>query len=874
MKNFTLLFIFLISPFVSLLKAQCFDLSVEDVVACEGDQIVLALTISGGEAPYLVTWMDNTTSGSEIIATQDGSFTLLINQSANLTFTVTDNTNCTETTSSTVTFAPFLEADIILTNPVSCNNECNGEASIIAAGGTGGFTYSWSNGLIGNQATDLCPGNYQVTITDVVGCQAIINFSILSNVMIIDIPPELVTPASCVDANDGAVEVLVSGGQFPYTYFWMGPNGFTATNINITGLSPGLYILQVTDANGCSETFSIEVPGADPIDIAYSTSGIACSDEGFITIDNVMGGTEPYSFSLNGGPFTFTSTFENLISGTYLISVSDANGCLTVETITIESQIDMDIVAMMSNCDSLGGSALATVDGGTTSPTFIWSNGTVGPEISNVAPGGYSVTVTDNLTNCVTHQNVEVLYDPSCFVQISGRVILDPENEDCLEDPTTSPAPYILVALSDEALTFTDTNGYYEFETAPGIYELTINPNNTFVDPLCTDPITVSVPDFGDTSPENNFWVTYPDNQDLAVSVSAGPVRPGFDQSVVVIARNLGGTPMDGTLTFSHDLLQTYLSSTPAADDYDLASTTLSWDFENLNPGESRSYVARLNLPASVELGTPILYTATIGPVENDLNAANNTKEVQLLVTGSYDPNDKQVSPRGAGAAGEISRADSILTYQVRFQNTGTDTAFTVVILDKISENLDITTVRPGAASHPYQLNVLDRNTLEFRFENILLPDSFINEPASNGYVLFEINTKKDLPFGSTFENTAGIYFDFNQPIITNTVLNTLTAPTAVADLTPRPISTRISPNPGGAESILFYSLEAAAVLNVGIYDLNGKLLEALLYEERKDAGTYQLGLEGLELPQGVYFIRLETEDGLGVVEKWVRMED
>ena len=300
----------------------------------------------------------------------------------------------------------------------------------------------------------------------------------------------------------------------------------------------------------------------------------------------------------------------------------------------------------------------------------------------------------------------------------------------------------------------------------------------------------------------------------------------------------------------------------------------MSWDFENLNPGATQSFVVNLNLPPTVALGTDITYTATIAPTENDINLANNTKIIQRTVTGSFDPNDKQVSPRGEGPTGSITRADSILSYQIRFQNTGTDTAFTVVILDEIEENLDITTVRPGASSHPYQLNVIDGKTLEFRFENILLPDSFVNEPASNGFVLFEIHTKQDLPFGSTFENTAEIFFDFNEPIITNTVINTLTAPTSVAELTPRSISTRISPNPGGDESVLFYDLEEAAVLTVGIYDLNGKLVRGLLQQERKDAGAYQLGLDGIGLPQGVYLIRVETERGHSAIRKWIRMEN
>ena len=419
---------------------------------------------------------------------------------------------------------------------------------------------------------------------------------------------------------------------------------------------------------------------------------------------------------------------------------------------------------------------------GTTDASFLWSNGEVGPEIDNLSPGGYSVTVTDNLTGCVTHQNVEVLYDPDCFVLISGFVFNDDGDEDCIEDPNTFPAEFALVSLSNGDLTFTDETGYYEFETNPGTYEISVDLSNTFFDSLCIDPITVVVPNFGDISLDNNFWVNYPDNIDLAVSISFGPARPGFDQSVIVFARNDGGFPMDGTISFTHDPLQTLLMANPPFSDYDLSTTTLSWDFEDLIPGETRIFRIDLNLPPGVALGTPITYLATIGPEENDINLNNNIKEINLVVTGSFDPNDKQVTPSGEGDEGNITQADSLLTYQVRFQNTGTDTAFTVVILDEISDELDITSVRPGEASHPYRLNIIDGKTLEFRFENIMLPDSFVNEPASNGFVLFDIKTKRNLPFGTVMENTAEIFFDFNEPIITNTVVTVsythLTLPT------------------------------------------------------------------------------------------------
>ncbi|MEM9824801.1 MAG: T9SS type A sorting domain-containing protein, partial [Bacteroidota bacterium] len=102
-------------------------------------------------------------------------------------------------------------------------------------------------------------------------------------------------------------------------------------------------------------------------------------------------------------------------------------------------------------------------------------------------------------------------------------------------------------------------------------------------------------------------------------------------------------------------------------------------------------------------------------------------------------------------------------------QNTGTDTAFNVVIRDAISEYLNPNSIRPGASSHPYTWGIAEDDVLFFNFENIMLPDSNINEPASHGFVKFKIKQELDNLPGTLIENSAGIYFDFNAPVITNT---------------------------------------------------------------------------------------------------------
>lgn len=140
---------------------------------------------------------------------------------------------------------------------------------------------------------------------------------------------------------------------------------------------------------------------------------------------------------------------------------------------------------------------------------------------------------------------------------------------------------------------------------------------------------------------------------------------------------------------------------------------------------------------------------------------------------GSYDPNDKRGFPKGF-CDNHIIHPNTDLEYQIRFQNTGTDTAFNVIIKDTLSQHLDLTTLRPGASSHSYDFELLGQGVVQFTFQDILLPDSNVNEAASHGFVKFKIAQRADLPFGTILENEAAIYFDFNEPIITNQVFHTI----------------------------------------------------------------------------------------------------
>jgi len=157
-----------------------------------------------------------------------------------------------------------------------------------------------------------------------------------------------------------------------------------------------------------------------------------------------------------------------------------------------------------------------------------------------------------------------------------------------------------------------------------------------------------------------------------------------------------------------------------------------------------------------------------------------------LPIIDSFDPNDKAVSPEGVTAQ-RYTPTGRALDYVVRFQNTGTDVAYQVVVVDTLSEHLDISTLRVGAVSHPYKISVSGKGgpVLTFTFNGIMLPDSAADEPRSHGHIQFSIRPKASLPEKTRVENFADIFFDYNEPVRTNTTLNTIydVPPVVAADV-------------------------------------------------------------------------------------------
>ncbi len=229
-------------------------------------------------------------------------------------------------------------------------------------------------------------------------------------------------------------------------------------------------------------------------------------------------------------------------------------------------------------------------------------------------------------------------------------------------------------------------------------------------------------------------------------------------------------------------------------------------------------------------------------------------------VRAPYDPNDKQGFPLGLGEKHFI-KPGTDLEYLIRFQNIGNDTAFNIIILDTLSPHLNVLSLEMGASSHPYQLGFAGENVLKFTFDNIQLPDSTINETASQGFVKFRIDQQENLPLGTIIYNSAAIYFDYLDPVITNQTyheVNENFLPVAVINpaFAKQNIQIAVSPNPFSAQTVFrMENTEELKALRFQLYDVAGR---PVLHKDI--SGQSEFELQRAALASGIYFYEVTSQ--------------
>jgi hypothetical protein len=392
-------------------------------------------------------------------------------------------------------------------------------------------------------------------------------------------------------------------------------------------------------------------------------------------------------------------------------------------------------------------------------------------------------------------------------------------------------------------------------------------PNGSYiVSPQFENPSywNVSPPNFSVSFPTQTSPVT----QDFCVSANGSiedlevmilemsEPRPGFDVDYRVVVRNKGNQSASGTVTleFQNDFM-TLLSTNPTT--AAAAVDQLSWSFSNLSPFTNLDfdYTMTLNTPMAainpLDIGDFVNFTATVIGTGTDAMPADNIMDFKQEIFNSYDPNDKTCLQ---GATITPSQVGDYVYYKIRFENLGTASAINVVVKDEINlSQFDINTLVPIDSSHDYVTRVRDNNVVEFIFENINLD---FNDATNDGYVVFKIKTLSTLSDGDTFDNTAGIYFDFNAPIITNTEVVSIMSTASIGEVTDE--SVVIYPNPSHG---ILYVNSKHSIKSASLVDLNGRMLKQMNFIGNE---TNQQ-LDFSSLGKGIYFLTVTTDFGFRV---------
>ncbi|GDX52994.1 hypothetical protein LBMAG27_20410 [Bacteroidota bacterium] len=380
-------------------------------ISCNGlfDGIITT-SISGGTSPYTFIWSNGET-------TQDlGSLT-----AGTYSVTITDVNGCTSSGSKTLTEPTPVVLSFFLStyggSNVGCYGSSNGSIDLTVTGGTGPYTYEWTNEETTQDITGLTAGTYGVVVNDANGCPAIDSVTLTQPDTLVS---TLISPTfnggfnvTCL-GNDGSIDLTITGGTAPFIYLW----STGATTQDLSGLSAGTYDVTITDANGCTSTGTVTLIQSTTLTLgatlsSYNGNNISCNGNSDGSIDlTVTGGASPFTYIWSNG--ATTQDLSSLSAGTYTVTVTDANNCSTTATSTITQPTPLTSPTVSSTYNggyniacsgSVNGSIDLTPAGGTSPFSYNWSNGSTTQDLSNVGAGIYSVTVTD-LNGCTVSTSV------------------------------------------------------------------------------------------------------------------------------------------------------------------------------------------------------------------------------------------------------------------------------------------------------------------------------------------------------------------------------------------------------------------------------------------------------------------------------------
>lgn len=363
---------------------------------------------SGGTMPYSYQW------GTTPVQTTDTAFNLM---AGTYMVTVTDATGCFVITDVTLSDPAQLVVSLSKTDPTVCNGT-NGTTMVTASGGTGTYTYNWTNGGVtvgtANSLSGLGQGTYMVTVTDANNCTQTGSVIVSDGCNTCTMSVAAAGSSPSCGQNNGSVTANITGGTMPYNFQW---NPAIGTGQTLSNLGIGTYYVTVTDAVGCMDSSFVTLISAGTTTVSMATTDNFCSANGASVTAVATGGSSPYTFVWNTGDSTATAS--NLATGNYMVTVTDANGCSATGSAAVTS-INAGPVLSVSQTNvgcngGADGEILMTINNGNAPFSIFWTPLNISSQnLSNLSAGSYTALVVDQ-AGCIATTSV-VISEPNSIV--------------------------------------------------------------------------------------------------------------------------------------------------------------------------------------------------------------------------------------------------------------------------------------------------------------------------------------------------------------------------------------------------------------------------------------------------------------------------
>ncbi len=445
------------------------------------------------------------------------------------------NTGCVSDVSIDIS---FVNVELEALTQIDCFGENTGDINVNVTGGNLPYTYLWSNGATTQDLTNVVAGTYSITVTDAGGCKDTSSYTLTQPSSAVS-ATSVVQDVDCFGSATGSINLTPAGGTSPYTYLWSN----NATTQDISGLTAGDYTVVITDAKDCEFTQTITVNGpATGLSQTNVVTDVACFGENTGAINlTVVGGTANYTYSWSNG--ATSQDLSGVAAGSYTVVITDANDCTLSATIVIDGPasalMQTNTVTDVSCFGENTGAINLTPNGGTSGYTYSWSNGASTQDLSGVAAGSYTVTITD-ANDCTLVETIVVggpaaalsltnsVTDVTCFGESTGAINITPSGGtpgytySWSNGATTQDISG--VTAGSYTVTVTDTNDCELSETII-IDEPTAALNLTFtkVDVLCNgdNSGSINITVNGGTSGYTYSWSNGASTEDL-INVPAG----------------------------------------------------------------------------------------------------------------------------------------------------------------------------------------------------------------------------------------------------------------------------------------------------------------------------------------------------------------